>query len=116
VNQKKYLFNINIKNVQQLSKFSNIEFEHCTCISLNWVIFRLVSASFERNFFTHVFIDEGAHAIEPECIIPITGLLDDRNENCGQLVIAGDPKQLGPILRSQFARNFGLGMNIDIFK
>ncbi|XP_060556275.1 putative helicase mov-10-B.1 [Ruditapes philippinarum] len=73
---------------------------------------RLVSASFERNFFTHVFIDEGAHAIEPECIIPITGLLDDRNENCGQLVIAGDPKQLGPILRSQFARNFGLETSI----
>ncbi|XP_053381193.1 putative helicase mov-10-B.1 isoform X2 [Mercenaria mercenaria] len=73
---------------------------------------RLVSASFPRNFFTHIFIDEGAHAIEPECIIPITGLLDARTQDCGQLVIAGDPKQLGPILRSPFALNYGLETSV----
>jgi helicase MOV-10 len=48
--------------------------------------------------------------VEPECIVPITGLLDSRHPECGQLVIAGDPKQLGPILRSQFSLNYGLGM------
>ncbi|XP_045199389.2 putative helicase mov-10-B.1 [Mercenaria mercenaria] len=73
---------------------------------------RLVSAGFTRNYFTHIFIDEGAHAVEPECIVPITGLLDSRTQQCGQLVIAGDPKQLGPILRSPFSLNYGLDKSI----
>ncbi|XP_053381191.1 putative helicase MOV-10 [Mercenaria mercenaria] len=73
---------------------------------------RLVSAAFPRNHFTHIFIDEGAHATEPECIVPITGLLDSRSETCGQLIIAGDPKQLGPILRSETALKFGLDQSI----
>lgn len=34
------------------------------------------------------------------------GLLDAKT---GQLVLAGDPKQLGPILRSPFAIKYGLG-------
>ncbi|WAR30932.1 M10B1-like protein, partial [Mya arenaria] len=37
---------------------------------------RLVTASFPKNHYTHIFIDEGAHAVEPECLVPISGLLD----------------------------------------
>ncbi|XP_052806169.1 putative helicase mov-10-B.1 [Mya arenaria] len=74
---------------------------------------RLVSASFEKNFFTHIFIDEGAHAIEPECIVPITGLMDaTKKDTCPQLVISGDPKQLGPVLRSRFSLEYGLDLSI----
>lgn len=29
----------------------------------------------------------------------------------GQIVLAGDPKQLGPVLRSPLAKKFGLGNN-----
>lgn len=72
--------------------------------------YRLVSAAFPRNFYTHIFIDEAAHAVEPECIVPITGLMDCRNQDCGQLVLAGDPRQLGPILRSRYSQNYGLGL------
>lgn len=38
--------------------------------------------------------------------ICLIGLLDAET---GQLVLAGDPKQLGPILRSPFALKYGMG-------
>ncbi|XP_078384845.1 putative helicase MOV-10 [Oculina patagonica] len=69
---------------------------------------RLVSAKFPRTHFTHIFIDEAGHATEPECIIPVADLLDPNNPRGGQLVLAGDPKQLGPILRSRTTQEYGL--------
>jgi len=73
--------------------------------------FRLVSAGYPKNYFTHIFIDEGAHAIEPEITVPIAGLMDATDPSCcPQLVIAGDPKQLGPVLRSRLSLDYGLGL------
>ena len=71
--------------------------------------FRLVSAVFPRNHFTHIFIDEAGHATEPECIIPVADLLDPNHPRGGQLVLAGDPKQLGPIVRSKTTQEHGFG-------
>ncbi|KAH3800782.1 putative helicase mov-10-B.1 [Dreissena polymorpha] len=74
---------------------------------------RLVTGKFPKNHFTHIFIDEGGHAVEPECIVPITGLMDPTDKSGrAQLVIAGDPKQLGPIIRASIALNFGLPMSL----
>ncbi|XP_029428141.1 helicase MOV-10 [Rhinatrema bivittatum] len=77
---------------------------------------RLVSANFPQGHFSHVFIDESGHAVEPECVIGIAGILDvmdhNSNKNGGQLVLAGDPKQLGPILRSPLAIEHGLGVSL----
>ena len=75
---------------------------------------RLVSASFPRDHFTHIFIDEAGHATEPECIIPVADLLDPYHPRGGQLVLAGDPKQLGPILRSPITQKYGLGEYIAV--
>nr|CAD7408107.1 unnamed protein product [Timema cristinae] len=55
---------------------------------------------------------EGGHAMEPEVLVPIAGILTTeghRGTFTGQLVIAGDPKQLGPIIRSTVANKLGLG-------
>lgn len=60
------------------------------------------------NHFTHIFIDEAGHACEPETVIPI-GLLNTEPGKWGQLVLAGDPQQLGPIIRSDLASAHGLG-------
>uniref|UniRef100_A0A8C4I7I6 RNA helicase n=1 Tax=Dicentrarchus labrax TaxID=13489 RepID=A0A8C4I7I6_DICLA len=70
---------------------------------------RLVSIGIPVGHFTHVFLDEGGQAVEPECVIPIAGLLSAGE---GQLVLAGDPKQLGPILRSPLALDHGLGLSL----
>ncbi|WAR05019.1 MOV10-like protein [Mya arenaria] len=60
-----------------------------------------------------VTLNEGAHAIEPECIVPITGLMDaTKKDTCPQLVISGDPKQLGPVLRSRFSLEYGHDLSI----
>ncbi|XP_072281879.1 helicase MOV-10 [Pyxicephalus adspersus] len=71
---------------------------------------RLVSANFPSGHFTHVFIDESGHAVEPECVTAIAGILDVAKG--GQLVLAGDPKQLGPVLRSPLAIEHGLSMSL----
>lgn len=70
---------------------------------------RIVSANVRRGHFTHIFVDEAGYAIEPECLIPIAGLLDPKS---GQVVLAGDPKQLGPVLQSQLSIECGLQMSL----
>ncbi|KAM6237092.1 helicase MOV-10 [Porphyrio hochstetteri] len=77
---------------------------------------RLVSANFPPGFFSHVFIDECGQAVEPESVVAIAGLLTamdlETNPNGGQLVLAGDPQQLGPVLRSPLAIEHGLGTSL----
>ncbi|XP_067251046.1 putative helicase mov-10-B.2 isoform X2 [Chanodichthys erythropterus] len=70
---------------------------------------RLVSGGFPVDHFSHIFVDEAGHAVESETIISVAGLL---NAETGQLVLAGDPKQLGPILRSPLAINYGLDVSL----
>ncbi|XP_062855111.1 putative helicase mov-10-B.2 [Trichomycterus rosablanca] len=70
---------------------------------------RLVTGGLPVGHFTHIFVDEAGHAVECETVIAIAGLL---HAETGQLVLAGDPKQLGPILRSPFAIRYGLGISL----
>lgn len=73
---------------------------------------RLVTGGIPAGHFSHLFIDESGHAVEPEALIPVAGLFTSEKEKyklIGQLVLAGDPKQLGPLLRSPVAIALGLG-------
>ncbi|XP_066559522.1 putative helicase mov-10-B.1 isoform X2 [Amia ocellicauda] len=76
-----------------------------TVVTAGW----LVSGGIPKGHFTHIFVDEAGHTVEPECVIGMAGLLDG---DSGQLVLAGDPKQLGPTLRSPMAIQHGLGMSL----
>ena len=69
---------------------------------------RLVSAMFPPDHFTHVFIDESGQATEPETVIAMAGLLGSG----AQLVMAGDPRQLGPVIRSSIAGRHGLNISL----
>ncbi|XP_026480986.1 putative helicase mov-10-B.2, partial [Ctenocephalides felis] len=58
--------------------------------------------------FTHLVIDEAAQSMETETLIPLAGLLKED----GQMILAGDPKQLGPICQSHTVKNIGLGISL----
>lgn len=57
-----------------------------------------------RGHFTHIFMDEAGQATEPEVMIAVKTIAGN-NTN---VILSGDPKQLGPIIRSAVARALGL--------
>jgi helicase MOV-10 len=57
-----------------------------------------------RGHYSHIFIDEAGHATEPEAFVSIKTMAD----NSTNIILSGDPKQLGPIIRSAIARELGL--------
>ncbi|XP_025191199.1 probable RNA helicase armi [Melanaphis sacchari] len=59
--------------------------------------------------FTHIFIDEAGQSTEPEILLPLSFLDPYRD---GQVVLAGDPKQLGPVVLSNLASQSGLGLSM----
>ncbi|XP_076244861.1 putative RNA helicase armitage [Calliopsis andreniformis] len=71
-----------------------------TCIALGI----LHNMGFPREHFSHVLIDEAGQATEPEIMIPLNFVHSDH----GQVVLAGDPLQLGPVVQSRIAKIFGL--------
>jgi helicase MOV-10 len=60
------------------------------------------------DHFTHVFIDEAGHSVECEAIACVALTTKQSASNPPVTVLAGDPKQLGPIIRSDIAKAFGL--------
>lgn len=57
-----------------------------------------------RGHFNHIFIDEAGQACEPEVMVPIKTMAGLETN----VVLSGDPQQLGPIVRSAVARELGL--------
>jgi helicase MOV-10 len=73
------------------------------------IIATLTNHGFPRGHFKAIFVDEAGHSWEPEVISSFSSLLDVTSyNNNGILVLAGDPHQLGPIVRSSVAENGGL--------
>ncbi|KII91314.1 hypothetical protein PLICRDRAFT_104992 [Plicaturopsis crispa FD-325 SS-3] len=58
----------------------------------------------KRGHFTHIFIDEAGQAMEPEIMVPVKTMAN----NATNIILAGDNKQLGPIVRSSMANSLGL--------
>ncbi|XP_072308203.1 putative helicase mov-10-B.1 [Eucyclogobius newberryi] len=87
----------------------NIVMKYTIAVTTMVTAGRLVSVGIPVGHFSYIFVDEGGQAVEPESVIAIAGLLSPGD---GQLVLAGDPKQLGPILRSPLALQYGLGTSL----
>ena len=90
-----------VANKKAKSKAKSSRIVICTCSTA------AILLTFKIKF-SYVFVDEGGQALEPECLIPVS-LLD---EGCGQLVLAGDPLQLGPVVFSSLASDNGLSISM----
>lgn len=58
--------------------------------------------------FTHIFIDEAASVSEPETLLAIAGIKHDK---C-HVILSGDHKQLGPIVKSKRAKALGMDCSV----
>jgi len=68
-----------------------------------------------KGYFDVLCVDEAGHATEPEVIAVASTLLelhpngddkDNHNNVGGQLILAGDPMQLGPVITSELCKKF----------
>lgn len=59
--------------------------------------------------FTHVFIDEAAASTEPETLLGIVEI--KKNSPC-HVILSGDHKQLGAVIKSAAAASLGLGQSM----
>jgi helicase MOV-10 len=87
-----------VPRLEELEKFRIIV---ATCISAS-LPFALGA---QRGHYSHIFIDEAGQALEPEAMIAIRGMAGTSTN----IILSGDPKQLGPIVRSRIAIRCGLG-------
>jgi len=84
----------------KIKDFCSIEFSS----KANVVVSTCSSAwSIDNAKFDYLFVDEAGQAMEPEILIPLAIALE-RNPNL-QVIVAGDPKQLGPVIRCNLPRN-----------
>jgi helicase MOV-10 len=95
------------EDVQAYSVFE----KHAKLLAFRVVLSTCSSAGFLQTqnipagHFSHIIIDEAAQAEEPLSLIPIAAFT---NENTN-VILAGDPHQLGPVIKSSSASDAGLG-------
>lgn len=70
-----------------------------TCVALG-----ILNRKEIHSYFTHVFIDEAGQCEEPEALIPLTYA----GKQSAQVILAGDPKQMPPIVLCKWAKQYGL--------
>ncbi|KAJ2992539.1 hypothetical protein NUW54_g7909 [Trametes sanguinea] len=85
--------------------------ELTTLLSYKVIVSTCGNASFAYNIgmplghFTHIFIDEAGQGSEPEVL---TAGIKTMVSKETRVILSGDPKQLGPVIRSSIARDLGL--------
>ena len=87
-------------SVPMMARMKSFRVVVATCVAASMVS----GIGMPRGHFSHIFIDEAGQATEPEAFISIKTMADTSTN----IVLSGDPKQLGPIIRSPIARILGL--------
>ena len=76
----------------------------CTCVCAALLPWESVRA---EGDFTHLFVDESCQATEPEVLIPLSKVSKDCN-----VVLGGDPRQLGPQIYDPSCAEEGLALSL----
>lgn len=87
-------------SVPPMSRITRFKVIVSTCVSAS--VFHGIGMT--RGHFGYIFIDEAGQATEPEVMIAVKTMAD----NATRVILSGDHKQLGPIIRSNVARALGL--------
>ncbi|XP_072941248.1 probable RNA helicase armi [Epargyreus clarus] len=93
-----------IKNNMNLNCSKSLIGRHRVTIGTCYCLGSIIQLGLPRGHFTHIIVDEAGQATEPEIMIPMS-LIDKEN---GQIILAGDPKQLGPVVMSKYCMEFGM--------
>lgn len=86
--------------VPPMSRMTRFKVIVSTCVSAS--VFHGIGM--QRGHFGYIFVDEAGQATEPEVMISVKTMAD----NGTRVILSGDHKQLGPIIRSDVARALGL--------
>lgn len=73
---------------------------------------RFVQAGMNKDHFNHIFIDECGSATETQTLIAIAGLCTSQSNVNASVVFAGDPKQLGPVIKCSLAQKMGYDVSM----
>lgn len=80
----------------------------CVIVATLGTASKLAQFGITADHFDAVLIDEAGQATEPETLAAFAPVIGTRT----QLVLAGDPMQLGPVIQSSFAEQHGLGISL----
>ena len=89
--------------VPELTKLKSYQVIITTCGSSSFAY----GVGLGSGHFDHIFIDEAGQATEAEVMTAVRPMANATTN----IVLSGDPKQLGPIIRSSAARDLGLGVS-----
>jgi len=70
-----------------------------------------IGGGIDRDLFDVLCVDEAGHATEPEVMGVAATVMRFKCQAPAQLVLAGDPMQLGPVISSELCKKFGMGMS-----
>lgn len=98
-----------VEKIGENGKIEDIKKMKVVVATVNYAA-RLHYLGIPRGHFDVLCVDEAGHATEPEVVSVASTLMDftEGSNRCGQLILAGDPKQLGPVVTSALCREFGM--------
>ncbi|KAI8039995.1 hypothetical protein M5D96_007420 [Drosophila gunungcola] len=97
------------KNIYEHLGVSHV-LEYGITVATLCTVGRLVSDNLgKHNFYSHIFIDEAGAATEPEALIGIMGI--KQTADC-HVILSGDHKQLGAVIKSNRAASLGLSQSL----
>lgn len=110
--KKLTLKNASLKKYFQVVSYSQLEDNYLSDYKI--IVATLCSVGRICSFpqkFTYIFIDEVAASTEPEALIGIAAGMGSKGISC-PVILSGDHKQLGPVIKSKRAKSLGLGQSL----